>query len=308
MTRKVNRVLVGLISHNRLDFTKDAVSCVLKSRAPFDFLIVDAGSETLVKDEVFALSRKSGARFFSLENRNCNGARDLINHYGLYYDYVIYMDNDALPPPGWLDVMLDVAKSSEAALIGAPQAALGDVAPRFVGSFDYPHETTIVFKEWEGPLAEAQQVDWVTGHCLAVRGDFLRRIWTRFRLWERWRKFPIDLDDIDLAMMATKLGETVVAAPLIVPQNRSLQAVQETDSYRVDRDDFHNYATSCVSFWKEWNLNALLNWNSGYTAKNYKPGRIYDDELARDFAILVDMIRGWAPAVHDVLMNKLAAG
>jgi GT2 family glycosyltransferase len=304
--QKIERTLVGLISHNRLDFTRDAVSCVLKADAPFDFLIVDAGSEASVKDEIYALSQSLGARFFSLENRNCNGARDLINHYGLYYDYVFYVDNDALPPPGWLDAMLDAARSSGAALIGAPQASLGAVVPRFVGSFDYPHDNTIVFKEWEGPLTGVQPLDWVTGHCLAVRGDFLRRVWTHFSLWERWKKFPIDLDDIDLAMMAQSLGETVVAAPIVIPQNRAFQNRQQTDSYRQVRDDFHNYATSCVSFWREWNRNVLLNWNFGYTAKNYKPGRIYDAELAREFKVLVEMTRSLAPAVHNVLMKKLA--
>jgi glycosyltransferase involved in cell wall biosynthesis len=300
------RILVGLISHNRFTFTKEAVAHILKTQTPFDFLIVDAGSEAQVKSAVFELSQQAGARLFSLENRNCNGARDVINHYGLYYDYVIYIDNDALPPAGWLDALLEAGESG-AALIGAPQAALGGAEPRFVGSFDFPRKEMILFKEWEAPLDATQKVDWVTGNCLAVRGDFLRRIWMEFKLWERWRKFPIDLDDIDLAMMARKLGEPVVAAPLIVPQNRAFARSQEAADYRLERDDFHNYALSCVWFWKEWHYNPLLNWNSGYTAINYKPGRIYDQRLAQEFRCLVDMLRDYSPAVHDVLTAKLAA-
>jgi len=299
------RVLVGLISHNRFNFTKDAVNNILRTDTPFDFLIVDCGSEPDTTRDVFELARSVAARFVSIENRNCNGARDIINHYGLYYDSVVYIDNDAIPPAGWLEAMVHAGRSSGAALIGAPQAA-GDGAPAFLGSFEYPQDDLIVFKEWEQPLAGIQRLDWVTGNCLAVNGAFLRRIWPKYRLWERWRKFPIDLDDIDLAMMAKTLGEPVVAVPIVVPQNRSLEHNREGDSYRLDRDDFHNYALSCVSFWNEWRYNPLLNWNSGYTAKNYKPGRIYDASLAEEFGRLVDMIRNHAPAVYEVLKTKLA--
>ena len=90
------RVLVGLISHNRLNFTLLALETLKKTEIPFDLLIVDNGSEEETKKILFSKSLEIGARFISIENRNCNGARDIINHYGLTYDYVIYVDNAAL--------------------------------------------------------------------------------------------------------------------------------------------------------------------------------------------------------------------
>lgn len=302
----IPRVLVGLISHNRFDYTKDALSHIVRTKLPFDILVVDCGSDADTKKGVFDLTHEAGGRFVSIENRNCNGARDIINHYGLYYDYVVYTDNDALPPPGWLDAIVDAGQSTRAALIGVPQVGAGNDAPMFLGTFETPYEGLIVFREWGEPLREVQRLDWVTGNCMAVRGSFLRGVWEKYRLWERWKKFPIDLDDIDLAMMAKALREAVVAAPIVVPQNRSPQDNRADDSYRLDRDDFHNYALSCVSFWNEWRCNPLLNWNSGYTAKNYKPGRIYDASLAREFGGLVEMVREHAPGVYETLRRKLA--
>jgi len=301
---EITRVLVGLISHNRFNFTKDAVASIVRTDLPFDFLIVDCGSEADTKKDVFLLSHSVGARFASIENRNCNGARDVINHYGLYYDYIVYIDNDALPPSGWLEALVQAGQSSGAAIIGAPQAEADSGTPAFVGSFAYPHDRLVVFKECPHPLTRTERLDWVTGNCMAVRGSFLRKIWRRYSLWERWKKFPIDLDDIDVAMMARSLGETVVAAPIVVRQNRSQMETRESDGYRRARDDFHNYALSCVSFWKEWHLNPLLNWNSGYTATNYKPGRIHDRSLADEFSQLVEMVRELDPAIYDVLKQK----
>jgi GT2 family glycosyltransferase len=301
----VPRVLVGLISHNRFDYTRDALAHVFRTRLPFDMLVVDCGSEVETKKRVFDLTHETGGRFVSIENRNCNGARDIINHYGLYYDYVVYVDNDALPPSGWLDDIVDAALSTGAALVGVPQSGTADDAPMFLGTFETPHQDLIVFKEWAEPLTEVRRVDWVTGNCMAVRGSFLRSVWEKHRLWERWKKFPIDLDDIDLAMMAKALGEAVVATPIVVPQNRAPLDNRASDSYRLDRDDFHNYALSCVSFWSEWRRNPLLNWNSGYTATNYKPGRIYDASLAREFRGLVDMLREHAPGIYETLRRKL---
>jgi GT2 family glycosyltransferase len=103
------RILVGLISHNRLEFSLTALETMMNTALPFDLLIVDNGSERHVKEQLGAFALSCGAQFFSLENRNCNGARDLINHYGLLYDYVIYVDNDAIMPDGWLESLLEYA-------------------------------------------------------------------------------------------------------------------------------------------------------------------------------------------------------
>ena len=95
--------------------------------------------------------------------------------------------------------------------------------------------------------------------------------------------FPIDLDDIDLMMMAKECGEKVFVAPVVIPQNREFRSQKESNSYNSSRNDFFNYALSCVSFWEQWKYNPLLNWNRGYTGNANKPGRIHSAEIKEKF-------------------------
>ena len=43
------KVLVGLISHNRFEFTKIALKTLQKTNLPFDLLVVDNGSQMNTK-------------------------------------------------------------------------------------------------------------------------------------------------------------------------------------------------------------------------------------------------------------------
>lgn len=297
------RVLVGLISHNRLNFTLLALETLQKTSVPFDLLIVDNGSAIETKQILSQKALEYGARFVSIENRNCNGARDIINHYGLYYDYVIYVDNDAIMPQNWLEQLLTHATSTNAALLGISQSDFGG-EETFFGNFEI-NNSFIVFKELSIIPTEPYKVDWVTGHCLTVKGDFLRLIWEKYHLWERRRLFPIDLDDIDLMMMAKESGEDVYVAPVVVPQNRDFDSQKESNSYNSARNDFHNYALSCVSFWEQWKYNPLLNWNRGYTGNAHKPGKIHSDEIKTKFVKLVEMVNGIDSEIYEGFQKKL---
>jgi glycosyltransferase involved in cell wall biosynthesis len=302
--RFTKQILVGLISHNRFDFTLRALETMMQTDVPFDILIVDNGSETDTKRKLHELSLSYGAHFISIENRNCNGARDMINHYGLGYDYILYIDNDVLMPPYWLERMLDVAMETGAGLVGVSQSDFGS-SETFFGKFDIDGPF-ILFQESSNHISKPQRVDWVTGHCLMVKGEFLRTIWIKNRLWERRSLFPIDLDDIDLMMMAKKLEVPVYVAPLVIPQNREFRSKTDAEIYNGTRNDFHNYALSCVSFWQQWGLNPLLNWNHGYTGNSNKEGYIHDAELERQFMELVEMLRDKDEEIYESFRMKLS--
>jgi|GEM_PF-1436076 len=302
--RPLKNILVGLISHNRPSFTRKALATLMDTHVPFDLLIVDNGSAKETKQELFELALAYDARFVSVENRNCNGARDIINHYGLHYDYVVYVDNDVIMPENWLDSMLGHALESDADLLGVSQSDKAGI-PGFYGHFEIADQC-ILFRDNALVNGRPLQVDWVTGHCLMIKGMFLRRIWEKYRLWNRRHLFPIDLDDIDLMMMAQHEGARVFVAPLIVPQNREFDSSSDSHRYNEVRNDFHNYALSCVSFWKEWGLNPLLNWNRGYTGNAMKPGRIHDPILRKDFEFLMESIREIDYNVYSAFVHKLA--
>ncbi len=297
------KVLVGLISHNRLDFTLLALETLQNTRLPFDLLIIDNGSERPAKQQLSEWALAHSVRFISIENRNCNGARDMINHYGLSYDYVIYVDNDVIMPEQWLESLLGYAEGTKAGLLGVSQSDFGS-NETFFGNFNVDG-SFIVFNEHKHQVEKPEQVDWVTGHCLTVRGDFLRTIWEQYRLWERRLMFPIDLDDIDLMMMAKALNIPVYVAPVVVPQNRQFKDVSESNAYNAARNDFHNYALSSVSFWECWHYNPLLNWNKGYTGNANKPGKIYDATLLSKFKHLVEMLKTKDPEIYENFQKKL---
>ncbi|MDR2954761.1 MAG: glycosyltransferase [Prevotella sp.] len=299
-----NKILVGLISHNRHDFTIQALETLQNTNLPFDLLIIDNGSEKEIKQRLNELALSYGAHFISIENRNCNGARDMINHYGLNYDYVIYVDNDAIMPDKWLESLMYYAEETGCGLLGVSQSEFGN-KETFFGNFEVDG-SFIIFQEQNHIVTQPERVDWVTGHCLTVKGDFLRLIWTTYRLWERRFMFPIDLDDIDLMMMAEKQNIPVYIAPVVVPQNREFKSSSESNAYNSARNDFHNYALSCVSFWEYWKLNPLLNWNKGYTGNAHKPGKIYDISLKSKFIGLVEMLRDKDKEIYQSFMKKLS--
>jgi GT2 family glycosyltransferase len=297
------KILVGLISHNRLDFTKTAIDTIMDTKIPFDLLIVDNGSEPETKNNLFQLAQDYSSHFVSIENRNCNGARDVINHYGLNYDFVVYVDNDVVMPENWLEILLSNALKTNSAIIGVSQSEF-ESEETFFGFFK-EDKSFIRFIDSDVSIKSAEQVDWVSGHTLMIRGDFLRGIWLKYELWERRHLFPIDLDDIDLMMMARAEGEKVFVAPLVVPQNRGFKNQTESNNYNADRNDFHNYAQSCVSFWQEWGLNPLLNWNNGYSGNVNKPGLIKSYELLEKFNFLVDMLEEVDKSIFDSFKKKL---
>lgn len=297
------RILIGLISHNRLDFTYLALDTLMNTNIPFDLLIVDNGSDKETKSKLFQLSLDYEARFISIENRNCNGARDIINHYGLEYDYVIYLDNDAILPKYWLESIISNANATNAGIVGVSQSDLG-IEDSFCGFFEIKNKY-ILFKEYGEKITKPQKLDWVTGHCLMIRGDFLRLIWKKYNLWERKYLFPIDLDDIDIMMMAKKEKFSVFAAPIVIPQNRNFSSYDESIKYNLARNDFQNYALSCVSFWDYWGYNPLLNWNRGYSGKVMKSGVIHNKELKTKFRCLVDMLRDEDTQVYNLFLQKL---
>lgn len=298
------RILIGLISHNRLDFTKKCLETLTKTSLPYDLLVVDNGSEDDVKKELFDLSLQYQFSIVSVENRNCNGARDIINHYGLDYDYIIYLDNDAILPQNWLEQMIQDVVKTNASLLGIRQARNGDKEAGFFGNFKQDDDF-IVFQDMEKDITEAQKVDWVTGHCLLLTGDFLREIWKKYELWNRKKLFPIDLDDIDLMMMAGKLGKEVFVSPLIVPQNKAFTNKKEASRYNGSRNDFHNYALSAVSFKNIWGYNVLLNWNNSYSGNPNKPGRIYDTRLKTEFEKLLCDLKEKSPEIYQAFKTKL---
>lgn len=297
------RILVGLISHNRLSFTLLALERLQKTQVPFDLLIVDNGSEIETKRLLSEKALQMGAYFVSIENRNCNGARDIINHYGLEYDYVLYVDNDTIMPDLWLEQLMKYATETHAALLGISQSEFGS-KDTFFGNIGV-RKQFVLFEDLDIKPTQAVKVDWVTGHCLTVRGDFLRTIWNKYRLWERHLMFPIDLDDMDLMMMAKELNESVYLAPVVIPQNRNFESLKESNTYNSARNDFHNYALSCVSFWEQWNLNPLLNWNTGYTGNSNKPGTIHDSELSKKFEKLVQMTKAADLEIYNQFAKKL---
>ena len=107
-------------------------------------------------------------------------------------------------------------------------------------------------------------------------------------------------------MMAKECGEKVFVAPVVIPQNREFHSQKESNSYNSSRNDFFNYALSCVSFWEQWHYNPLLNWNKGYTGNANKPGRIHSTEIKEKFIRLVEMLKGADDEIYAGFIKKLS--
>ena len=291
----MHRVLVGLISHNRFSCTERVLPLIAAASYPHTLLIVDNGSSRDVKRKLSEVALDYGAHLLSIENRNCNGARGLIAHYGIQFDVVVFVDNDAELPDGWLASMIDTYEVTASSIVGVSQSSSVEVAPTFFGDFGVKNRF-LKLRERSKAVTKGELVDWVTGHCMLLDGEFLREIWSRYKFWSRHLLFPIDYDDIDLMMMARDLGKSVAVAPVIASQMKVSK--DDATEYHLERNDFQNYALSCVSFWREWGLNPLLNWNQYGSAIN-KSGIIFDAGIKIEFLELVEMLKKENSQIHD---------
>jgi GT2 family glycosyltransferase len=156
---------------------------------PFDLVYVDGRSPRKVRDHLRAASEEHGFTLLREERYLApNRARNLALPH-VHTPYVVFMDNDLLVTPGWLDALVDCAEETGAWAVG-PLYFEGDPGDELIhmagGSIEFSGEAgrrTIrtTHHHQHVRLADAPALgrgacDYLEFHCALVRTDVFGRI------------------------------------------------------------------------------------------------------------------------------------
>jgi GT2 family glycosyltransferase len=122
-------VTVVVIPRERFSLTKRSLeSLYANTHSEFTLLYVDGGSPSSIKRYLAEESRKRGFRLVRTNHyMSPNMARNLALRY-VDSKYVVFIDNDVLVEPGWLDALVQCAEATGAWVVG-PVYLQGD--PKF---------------------------------------------------------------------------------------------------------------------------------------------------------------------------------
>jgi len=190
--------------HDRADLTAQCLAAIRENTGdvPYDVLVVDNGSTDSTTEFLAGLR----SPFRSVRNEENLGFGRASNQGAdaTSGQYILFLNNDTVPLPGWLGPMVECMESRpEVGIVGAkllyPDSGLMQHAGVAVGEGHPFH----VYKMLPADLPEAcedRDCDAVTGACMLVRRS----------LFEELGGFDVaylnGLEDIDLCMRARELG------------------------------------------------------------------------------------------------------
>ncbi|HYC24307.1 MAG TPA: glycosyltransferase [Candidatus Bathyarchaeia archaeon] len=196
-------------------------SIYARTAPPFRLVYVDAGSPRRVRRALEAASRERGFRLIRREHYlSPNQARNL-GVREVDTRYVVFLDNDVVVTPGWLEPLVERAEGSGAwivgpiYLLGPPEAELvhmagGDAAIHEERGGRYFHER---HRSMRRSLSEVSATlvpgtcELTEFHCMLVRAEALRRLGP---LDEELRSA---MEHIDLCLLARAAGGEVYFEP-----------------------------------------------------------------------------------------------
>jgi GT2 family glycosyltransferase len=205
------RVSIVVPAHNNWRYTHLCLRAVLEHTVGHDYevILADDGStdETLTASSLLvnvAVERLDTRAGFV---GNCNnGARRGRGHY------LLFLNNDTIAQPGWLDALVDTADADTDVGIVGPKLIYENGRLQDAGGIVLADGTTRNYGRNGYPSApefnRVRDVDYVSGCCLLVRRD----LWNRVGGFDE-RYAPAYYEDVDLAFAARREGFRVVYQP-----------------------------------------------------------------------------------------------
>jgi GT2 family glycosyltransferase len=258
-------VTIVVVPRERFSCTRETLETLYAATAPpFALVYVDGGSPPAIRDYVRA---QAAARGFTLLRRDAYMTAESARNLGfaeVRTPYVLFLDNDVLVAPGWLDAMLACAEETGSAIVGPLYCA------------DRPAHTTVHMaggrahvEERDGarylieehllmhrPLADVRPalrrgpVEQVEFHCLLMRSDVARAL-SPFD--ERFCGVPEA--QIDLCLEVRARGGAVMLEPAaIVTYDRPLRLQWSDVPFYLWRWNVHSGRRGLDHFRRKWRL------------------------------------------------------
>jgi GT2 family glycosyltransferase len=113
------RAAIGFVPRESFIQTRRSLETIYaRTQTPFELVCIDAGSPPIVKRYLEQAAREKGFTLVrSDEYLIPNQARNLVLDH-VQTDYVVFVDNDVLVAPGWLDALVCCADETGAWVVG----------------------------------------------------------------------------------------------------------------------------------------------------------------------------------------------
>ena len=221
---------------NRAQFTKVCLLAIEKSiladQLPYEVIVVDNGSTDETPELLSTWSSSRGnARVVSMGQNvgfagACNeGARLARGHY------VVLLNNDTLPIPGWLEKMVALAEKEPQVGIVGSKLLFPDGRIQHIGVvFDENKNPRHIYRGFTAeipPASICREYQAVTGACLLVRGDLY---WSVGGMDETYDN---SCEDVDLCLKVRARGYRVlVCADSVVYHFESISEGRRASDFR----------------------------------------------------------------------------
>jgi GT2 family glycosyltransferase len=216
------RVTVIVVPRERYSQTERSLEDLYeKTTLPFDLIYVDAGSPGPVRRYLDEASRRLDFRLIRVDRYlGQNAARNLARPHAKT-EFVVFLDNDVLLTPGWLEGILQCADETGASVVGPLylEGELDQDTIHMAGGvahftqedgesvfYDEHHLAGSRLSDVRGSLAR-KRCDYVEFHCTLVRNDVLEKLGP---LDEEMRSIH---EHIDLGLQVRRAGGSVYVEP-----------------------------------------------------------------------------------------------
>lgn len=207
---KEPKVSIIILNWNRLGYLKQCIENAVKntSYSNYEIIVFDNGSrEPETREYLSSLPHKG-----IMNPTNLGFARG--NNEAARYatgEYLLFLNNDTIPHPGWLEEMVRLVVDSLKCGIVGGKLLYPDGRIQHIGVyFDFKGRRKHYFKRYEDNIPEAREVrecEAVTGACMLIRRDIFEKVGGFDE------RFIHGSEDIDLCLKVRELGYKVFFCP-----------------------------------------------------------------------------------------------
>lgn len=185
------QVTIVVTPRERFSYAKRSLANLYEqTTSPFKLVYVSAGTPRPLRHHLEGEAQRRGFQLIQTEHYlSPNTARNL-GLREVHTKYVVFLDNDALVTPGWLDALVQCAEETDAwivgplYLIGEPERQIIHMAGGTVRLeqsqgkrilYDEPYLFDMPLAELSTPL-QRQSCGYTEFHCMLVRTDVFARV------------------------------------------------------------------------------------------------------------------------------------
>jgi len=259
------RATVIMVPRERFGAAREALDVLLATTdPPFRLVYVDGGSPRAVRRHAEARARRHGFRLLRSERYLAPNHARVLGLRGVTTPYVVFVDNDVIVTPGWLDALVRCADETGAGLVGPltlegpPERGRVHCAGGTCHVELAPDGTRVIEERIHGQGRHADQLETararaptelVEYHCVLARRSVLERVGGPDPAMLATR------EHLDLCLAVAAAGAPIVLEPTSVVAYLPPHALDWHDvPFHAQRWNDAWFGASLDHFRRKWNL------------------------------------------------------